>query len=73
MKTPDKPVVARASELVTPQLGQLPEGSEPAPPDWRIEYGSTLNPDTEKVELPAPSYTRCPYPDCPECETEKGT
>ncbi|KND31952.1 hypothetical protein [Streptomyces acidiscabies] len=63
-----RPANARVTALGEPRLVRLLDGAED--PDWRTEYGGTLNPTTGKVELPTPAYTPCPYKNCPECARE---
>ncbi|WP_416971992.1 hypothetical protein [Streptomyces sp. 4F14] len=62
------PANARVSALGVPHLVQLLDGTED--PDWRTEYGGTLDPTTGKVELPTPTYTPCPCENCPDCTHE---
>ncbi|MFM9615013.1 hypothetical protein DF268_32475 [Streptomyces sp. V2] len=67
MRWPD----ARVSALGPPALVRLLDGTEEAPlTDWRTEYGGVLNVRTGEIELPTPTFTPCPYENCPDCERE---
>jgi len=63
-----RPKPTRVTALGEPHLVQLLDGTED--PDWRTEYGGTRDPATGRVELPAPTFVPCPYPNCPECARE---
>ncbi|MEX3104368.1 MULTISPECIES: hypothetical protein [unclassified Streptomyces] len=70
MRWPD----ARVSALGPPALVQLLDGTEEADAspltDWRTEYGGVLNVQTGEIELPTPTFTPCPYENCPDCKRE---
>jgi len=63
---------SRVQAASLPQIVQLLSGPEEPESDWRMAYGGTVDPESGRVELPAPVYAPCPFEACPDCAAERG-